>query len=71
VSAFAPICNPVESPWGMKALPRYIGNDKEKHKEYDATELMVSRPSTLVLTAIQAYDLAAIAHSTSCRHGDG
>jgi S-formylglutathione hydrolase FrmB len=51
VSAFAPICNPVESPWGQKALPRYLGNDKEKHKEYDATELMVSE-TVQAVTAI-------------------
>jgi S-formylglutathione hydrolase len=55
VSAFAPISNPVESPWGLKALPRYLGNDKEKHKEYDATELMVSRPSNSSDAILHAY----------------
>merc|ERR1712190_654957 len=40
VSAFAPICNPMNVPWGTKALPLYLGEDKETWKEYDATELI-------------------------------
>merc|ERR1712146_620495 len=40
VSAFAPICNPMEVPWGKKALPLYLGDDKESWKQYDATELI-------------------------------
>jgi len=40
VSAFAPICNPMECPWGKKAFPLYLGDDKETWKQYDATELM-------------------------------
>lgn len=28
VSAFAPICNPSETPWGIKALGGYLGPDK-------------------------------------------
>lgn len=40
VSAFAPICNPIEVPWGQKALGFYLGQDKETWKEYDATELI-------------------------------
>ena len=40
VSAFAPICNPTQSPWGNKALAGYLGDqDKEAWKEWDATEL--------------------------------
>ena len=27
-SAFAPICNPTECPWGQKAFQGYLGNDK-------------------------------------------
>jgi S-formylglutathione hydrolase FrmB len=57
VSTFAPICNPVESPWGLKALPRDLGNDKEKHKEYDATELVVSRPLTMVIAIVHAHTI--------------
>lgn len=40
VSAFAPICNPMAVPWGQKALPLYLGDDKETWKQYDATELI-------------------------------
>nr|XP_032830922.1 S-formylglutathione hydrolase isoform X1 [Petromyzon marinus] len=40
VSAFAPICNPVECPWGQKAFAGYLGEDREAWKAYDATLLM-------------------------------
>lgn len=40
VSAFSPICNPVQCPWGQKALAGYLGGNKETWKEYDASELV-------------------------------
>jgi S-formylglutathione hydrolase len=40
VSAFAPICNPMNCPWGQKAFPLYLGDDKESWKQYDAVELL-------------------------------
>lgn len=40
VSAFSPICNPVQCPWGQKALAGYLGRNKETWKEYDASELV-------------------------------
>ena len=40
VSAFAPICNPSNCPWGTKAFTGYLGNDKATWKEWDATELV-------------------------------
>lgn len=40
VSAFAPICSPIQSPWGMQVLQAYLGSDRETWKAYDATELM-------------------------------
>merc|ERR1711988_1817286 len=40
VSAFSPICNPINCPWGQKALGLYLGQDKEAWKQYDATELI-------------------------------
>lgn len=43
VSAFAPICAPSQCPWGTKALPRYLGADREKWAEYDASELVRMR----------------------------
>lgn len=40
VSAFAPIVAPSEVPWGQKALPRYLGENKEAWKPYDSCELI-------------------------------
>lgn len=39
VSAYAPISNPMKAPWGIKAFSGYLGDDKSKWEEYDATEL--------------------------------
>ncbi|KAL1842856.1 hypothetical protein VTJ49DRAFT_4023 [Mycothermus thermophilus] len=40
VSAFAPISNPVNCPWGQKAFKGYLGEDQEEWKKHDATELV-------------------------------
>lgn len=40
VSAFAPICNPVNCPWGQKAFKGYLGEDTSTWQEYDATHLV-------------------------------
>jgi len=40
VSAFAPICNPVNSGWGQKQLTAYLGTDKNQWSQHDATALM-------------------------------
>jgi len=42
VSAFSPICNPVECGWGQGCFSAYLGDDKELWKQYDATELIKS-----------------------------
>jgi len=42
VSAFAPIVAPSQVPWGLKALPRYLGEDRENWKAYDTVELLRS-----------------------------
>lgn len=39
-SAFSPICNPMQCPWGQKAFTGYLGDDQETWKEYDACELV-------------------------------
>ncbi|CAI6009097.1 unnamed protein product [Closterium sp. NIES-65] len=44
VSAFAPICNPTECPWGQKAFTGYLGDDKAAWEEYDATALVKQYP---------------------------
>jgi S-formylglutathione hydrolase len=40
VSAFSPISNPVDCPWGHKAFSNYLGDDKRNWAQYDASELM-------------------------------
>lgn len=40
VSAFAPICSPTRCAWGQKALPRYLGENPETWKAYDAVEIV-------------------------------
>lgn len=39
LSAFAPICTTLHSPWGQKALGYYLGNDTSAWLEYDACEV--------------------------------
>ncbi|MBD2257858.1 S-formylglutathione hydrolase [Pseudanabaena sp. FACHB-2040] len=40
ISAFAPICAPMQSPWGIKAFSRYLGADLTAWRQYDASELV-------------------------------
>lgn len=40
VSAFAPICAPMQCPWGIKAFTNYLGADRTRWAEHDASELM-------------------------------
>jgi S-formylglutathione hydrolase len=40
VSAFAPIVNPSNCPWGQKAFSGYLGEEKKLWSEWDATELV-------------------------------
>lgn len=40
ISAFSPIVNPVQTPWGVKAFTGYLGEDKSTWISYDATELV-------------------------------
>jgi S-formylglutathione hydrolase len=40
VSAWAPISNPSQCPWGKKAFGGYLGKDKEEWRKHDATELV-------------------------------
>lgn len=58
VSAFAPICNPMNVQWGQKAFSGYLGDDKSTWKEYDATELVkqYKGPNVPVLIDIGSAD---------------
>jgi S-formylglutathione hydrolase len=40
LSAFAPICNPINSPWGGKAFSRYLGEDRACWRKWDASVLI-------------------------------
>ncbi len=40
VSAFAPICSPLQCPWGEKTLSHYLGDDKLCWAQYDTVELV-------------------------------
>ncbi|AJD53744.1 S-formylglutathione hydrolase [Thalassospira xiamenensis M-5 = DSM 17429] len=40
VTAFSPISNPINCPWGQKALGNYLGDDKSAWKQWDSSELM-------------------------------
>lgn len=40
ISAFSPILNPVQVPWGIKAFSTYLGEDQSAWKEWDASELI-------------------------------
>ncbi len=42
ISAFAPICSPINCPWGQKALSNYLGSDQSAWADYDATEIIKS-----------------------------
>lgn len=43
VSAFAPICNPMLSDWGIKQFTAYLGADQATWAAHDATMLMKKR----------------------------
>jgi S-formylglutathione hydrolase len=40
VSAFSPITNPVNCPWGIKAFTAYLGDNKSEWKTYDSCNLL-------------------------------
>lgn len=56
VSAFAPICNPSQSPWGEKAFSRYLGDDRSKWDEWDACRLIAHATERLPLLVDQGDD---------------
>jgi S-formylglutathione hydrolase len=43
VSAFAPICAPLSSPWGGKAFTGYLGRDKSQWRAYDPISLIETK----------------------------
>ncbi len=53
ISAFAPICSPLNCPWGEKALGNYIGDNRDHWREYDACALLADGARTLALLVDQ------------------
>lgn len=47
VSAFAPISNPSNCPWGEKAFSRYLGEDRARWREWDACALLAQAAEKL------------------------
>lgn len=47
VSAFSPIVNPINVPWGEKAFTAYLGDNREVWKAYDSCELMAKAKQQL------------------------
>lgn len=57
VSAFAPIVNPTQVPWGKKAFTNYLGDDSQKWQEWDSCALMLaSRPEDAIPMLIDQGD---------------
>ena len=42
ISAFSPICNPINCTWGQKAFRGYLGDDERRWALYDACDLLQS-----------------------------
>lgn len=53
MSAFSPICNPVNCPWGIKAFSGYLGEDKSHWQQYDASLLLSGARNPLPLLVDQ------------------
>ena len=53
ISAFSPISNPIQCPWGQKAFTAYLGTDIESWKQYDASELLKKSRSPLPILVDQ------------------
>lgn len=47
VSAFAPICAPMQCAWGKKAFSQYLGSEKQTWEMYDTTQLIAHTDTQL------------------------
>ena len=56
VSAFAPICHPSETPWGVKAFSHYLGEDRNAWRAWDATQLVCGVEKQLPILIDQGTD---------------
>ncbi len=51
VSAFSPIANPLNAPWGQKAFSAYLGDNRAAWQEWDASVLMAAAAADAQLPA--------------------
>jgi len=56
VSAFAPICHPSVTPWGIKAFSHYLGDDRNAWRQWDATQLIGAVAKQLPILIDQGSD---------------
>jgi len=56
VSAFSPICNPVNCGWGEGCFGAYLGNDQSEWAAYDATALITGGAKALPMLIDQGLD---------------
>lgn len=68
ISAFAPVCAPMQCPWGQKAFSNYLGGDRQQWIQYDASRQAAalrdgpSRPPLLVDQGLADQFLATQLH---------
>jgi S-formylglutathione hydrolase len=53
LSAFAPIANPADCPWGEKAFSGYLGEDRSRWREWDACALLAKAEEKLPILVDQ------------------
>ena len=53
ISAFSPIANPMNCPWGQKAFSAYLGDNQDNWQQYDACSLLTHSLSTLPILVDQ------------------
>jgi len=56
VSAFAPIVNPGDTPWGQKAFTAYLGDNKHAWRDWDSTALLATARAQHLPIRIDAGD---------------
>ena len=53
VSAFSPISNPMNCPWGEKAFSLYLGEERSRWREWDASVLIAEASEKLPILVDQ------------------
>jgi S-formylglutathione hydrolase len=53
LSAFSPITNPMDCPWGEKAFSNYLGNDRSRWRDWDSCALLAGASERLPILVDQ------------------